>query len=131
MPDKENLGNVRLDWYTRGEHDLRGAQILFREGGYTDTIAFLMEQSVEKYLKGYLINKGWRLIKTHDLELLITNAADYDKSFLQYLDYARTVSAFYIKQRYPPDPQLEYARKELDSLLMQTEKIIDLIKQDL
>jgi hypothetical protein len=45
MPDKENLGNVRLDWYTRGEHDLRGAQILFREGGYTDTIAFLKESS--------------------------------------------------------------------------------------
>jgi HEPN domain-containing protein len=130
MPDKSISENNILDWYKHGEHDLRSAQILFREKGYTDTIAFLIEQAAEKYLKGYLISKGWKLKKTHDLELLVTEAVDYNVSLKQFLDYARTVSAFYIEHRYPPSPPIDYPREETASLMKQTENLIDLIKKE-
>jgi HEPN domain-containing protein len=128
MPDEANLATVS-DWYRHGEDDLQGARILLREGGSTDTIALLIEQSAEKYLKGYLLSKGWKLKKTHDLELLLTEAVDFNPLFMPYLEYSRIVSAFYIEQRYPPSPQTEYPRKEIAHILVQTESLIALIKQ--
>lgn len=130
MPDNQNHNNVEVNWYSRGEHDLESAKLLFREGGYTDTIAVLLEQALEKYLKGYLLSKGWKLKKTHDLELLITEAADYNNSLKQFLDFARLASAFYIKERYPPSPLMDYPRDEIASYITQAEELITKIKEE-
>ena len=43
--------------------------------------AFHLQQALEKYLKGYLIGKGWKLERVHDLEDLIDHAVDYEAAF--------------------------------------------------
>jgi HEPN domain-containing protein len=128
MPDNYISKHIEIDWYQHGDHDFQSAKVLFREDGYTDTIAVPIQQPEEKYLKGYLLSKGWKLKKTNDLELLIASAADYNSSFNQFLDFARIASAFYIKERYPPSTPIEYPREEIAAYLNQAEQLIFLIK---
>lgn len=34
---------------------------------------FFLQQAVEKFLKAYLLSKGWELKRIHDLEILIND----------------------------------------------------------
>ena len=52
---------VIKEWIVRGEQDLEVAKILLAEEKYSDVTLFHIHQAVEKYLKGFLIYKGWRL----------------------------------------------------------------------
>lgn len=126
MPDKPN---IEKEWFLRGDHDLESATLLFEQGGYTDTVAVLLQQAAEKYLKGYLLSKGWKLKKTHDLEVLVAEAATHDKAFEQFLNFARVVSAFYLEDRYPPGAPIDYPRKEIAVLMEQTKKLVAQIKK--
>lgn len=119
---------ITQEWFERAKHDIEGAKLLFKEGHFTDTIAHLIQEAVEKYLKGFLIFYGWKLEKTHDIEKLITEATQYSPAFQKYLDFARRVTAYYIEDRYPPGPPIEYSKKEIKQSLETAEKIIEEIK---
>ena len=49
------------DWFKKGEIDLESAKILLA-AGTLETAAFHIQQAIEKYLKGYLLGKGWKLV---------------------------------------------------------------------
>jgi len=125
-----NKKKITEEWFERAKHDIEGAKLLFKEGHFTDTIAHLIQQAVEKYLKGFLIFYGWKLEKTHDIEKLITQATKYRPAFRKYLDFARRVTAYYIEDRYPPGPPIEYSKKEIKQSLEMAKKIIEEIKID-
>ncbi len=126
MPDKSKIAN---EWFERGRHDIEAARLLFDYQHYTDTIAHLIQQGVEKYLKGFLIHHGWKLKKIHDLEELVTEATKYNVGFKEYLDFARKVTAYYIDNRYPPGPPIDYPREDIEKSLKLAEEIIEKIKQ--
>ncbi len=129
MPDKDGLKGTLMEWFSYGERDLQSVKILLKEGGHTGPIAMLLQQAAEKYLKGYLLGKGWKLRKTHDLEFLMAEAAVYDKTFEWFLDLARALSAFYLADRYPPGLPRDFPRTEIDEMLAQTEKLVARIKE--
>ncbi|MEM3526014.1 MAG: HEPN domain-containing protein [Candidatus Jordarchaeaceae archaeon] len=89
------------EWIERGKHDLDAAKILI-DGKCFDVAVFHIHQAIEKYLKAYLISKGWKLKKIHDLELLITKATNFDTAFQKYLELGRKLNVFYYDERYPP-----------------------------
>ena len=39
------------EWFERGLHDIETAQLLYDERGYTDSIAYHIQQAIEKYLR--------------------------------------------------------------------------------
>jgi len=56
------------DWVLLADKDLHAAELLFKDScPLTSIIAFHCQQTIEKYLKGFLIEKDVPLIKTHDL----------------------------------------------------------------
>jgi len=116
------------DWFEKGKHDFEAAKIIFEANGYPDTIGVSLQQAFEKYIKGYLLSKGWRLKKLHDLRELILRAQEYNPVFRDYIGLARTLTAIYIEEKYPSGPPIEITREELASLYAQTEKLINLIK---
>ena len=71
---KESI--LLLDWFKKAEVDLKSAKILL-DNETLETAAFHIQQAVEKYLKGYLLGKGWKLIRTHDLIGLLNEAVAY------------------------------------------------------
>ena len=117
------------EWLEKGRHDFEMAQLLYREKGYTDTIAFLIQQAVEKYLKGFLIYHGWELKKIHDLEALLSEAIKFDRSFEGFLPACRKITEYYIESRYPLGFPVDYSREEVKESLNIAEEIIAKIKQ--
>lgn len=120
---------VVKEWMERGSHDLEAAKILFEEEKYFDVVLFHLHQAVEKYLKGFLIHKGWVLKKIHDLELLITEAVNFDVQFQKYLDFGRRLTAFYYEERYPPGPVVSYSQEEVGEILRMAGEIINKLKE--
>ena len=88
-----------------------------------------MHQAAEKYLKGYLISKGWQLKKTHDLRELRARATEFDPAFAAYAELARWLTAFYVEERYPSGPLVNYSREEIKGILEQTKKLIATIEE--
>ena len=117
------------EWFERGKRDLEVAKILLSDEKYSDVVLFHIHQAVEKYLKGFLIYKGWKLKKIHDIEVLITEAASFNKEFQKYLDFSRKLTAFYLEERYPPRPVTYYSKTEIKETLEITEEIINKLKE--
>jgi len=89
------------EWFEKAKHDLATVEMIIREAGYADTAAILLQQAAEKYLKGYLIGKGWKLIKTHDLKELLNEAVKYDNRFSNFYVLAEKLSQYYVEVKYP------------------------------
>jgi HEPN domain-containing protein len=105
------------DWFEKGNHDVIAARIVFKASGPTDTVGMLLHQAFEKYIKGYLLSRGWELRKIHDLRELIFRAQDYNQTFGRYLELARKLTAIYVEGRYPSGPPVDYPQEELAQLL--------------
>ena len=116
------------EWLDRGKQDLEVAQILFSKKNYFGVVLFHIHQAVEKYLKGFLIYHGWKLKKIHDIELLLTEAVNYDKFFNNYLNIGRRLTAFYFEDRYPPGPILSYIKEEVNEIIDKGNEIINKIE---
>lgn len=61
-----------------------------------------LQQSVEKYLKGWLLDRGWALRRTHEVNRLLDDAASYDPSLQPFLQLCERLSDYYLVDRYPP-----------------------------
>ncbi len=101
------------EWFERGRHDIETAQLLYDERGYTDSIAYHIQQALEKYLKGYLVLHGKNPPKIHELDTLLNHIAIFDDSFIDFLDLCEKASRYYIEDRYPPGPPIEYEHEEI------------------
>lgn len=125
---ESNNGRLKAEeWFEKAGRDFESAKLIIDNGGYPDIAAVLLQQAAEKYLKGYLISEGWKLIKTHDLKLLIDEAVKYDGGFKNFYDLADELTQLYISDKYPPsitDVTPGEARKYFDAV----QEIINLVK---
>ncbi len=50
------------EWFAKAEKDFDEAKFLFAQNRPLEDVAFFLHQTVEKYLKGFLINKvgNWK-----------------------------------------------------------------------
>jgi HEPN domain-containing protein len=67
------------------------------------TICFLCQSAAEKYLKGYLISRGWPLEKTHDIVALLGLCADIEDTFVALLPDGAILNEYIVAGRYPGD----------------------------
>ncbi len=108
-PSKSSL----TSGFERGLRDLETAQLLFDEQGYTDSIAYHIQQAIEKYLKGYLVFNGIKPPRIHELDTLLNHIGRFDDSFNGFLELCEKASRYYIEERYPPGPIIEYSYEEI------------------
>lgn len=129
MPHRADDSRLSREWLARAQQDFEAAAFLLNRG-HAEVVASLIQQAVEKYLKGYLLASGWELVKTHDIELLLSEAAKHNREFADFLDLGRALSAVYIQSRYPPGMPKEFSIKELSEMLEQAGKLINKIKEE-
>jgi len=98
MKKRESL--LPHDWFRKGDLDIRRSKILI-DNDDPEGAAFHLQQAIEKYLKGYLISRGWKLERIHDLENLLDYAVDYHKEFEEFRSLCQEVTEYYIEERYP------------------------------
>lgn len=87
-------------------------------------VGFFLQQSLEKYIKAYLLNNGWKLIKTHSLEKLLDEAIKYNQSLQEFKELCEIVSSYYFIERYPLLHELELTEDELKEEIETAKKFI-------
>ena len=89
------------DWHRRGEADLSAAEILLENEGDPQVAAALVQQGVEKHLKGWLLARGWTLVRVHDLQRLLDDAVTYEPGLVGYYPLCERLTGYYYIERYP------------------------------
>jgi HEPN domain-containing protein len=125
MPRRESL--YPDDWFRIGNQDLDRARNLLK---LEDIIGagFNIQQATEKYIKGYLLSKGWQLRRIHDLEILVNELILYDQSFDEFRADCQKITEYYLEERYPFVVSSELTEDEIRKSLMVAENIITKIK---
>ncbi len=72
----------------------------------------MCQEAAEKYLKAYLISKGWELKRTHDIVELLEYCSDYDNDFDQLVEAGRILNDYIVEGRYPGDISFETIETE-------------------
>ena len=117
------------DWITKANEDLLVINRLTAGSVIaTSAICFHCQQLVEKILKAYLIANGKEIRKTHNIEFLLSECADFDNEFNE-ID-PKNLSDFGVEVRYPGDmyqpsenEALEYKRLAIEIKNFVTDKI--------
>ena len=121
-----NYIGLTKEWVIRAQNDLKSAEILYKEKGPSDSLCFHCHQSVEKFLKAFLVFKNIHFEKIHSLWKLAKLCATEDKKFLNFEEELKTLDAYYIESRYPPEVVV-YSREECRKNLDIAEKITQFI----
>jgi len=122
MPKPES--GYPADWYRIGARELDRARRLLDDGDYPGA-GFNLQQAAEKYLKGYLLARGWKLRRVHDLEVLLNDAVRFDASLEEFRDPCRKVTQYYLEDRYPYIVASELTEEELRESLFVVERLIE------
>lgn len=88
------------DWLRIARRDGQRVHVILR-GGDVELAAFLLQQCPEKYLKAYLLARGWKLQRTHELDMLLDAACRFDSGLEAYQELCERVAGFYLMERYP------------------------------
>jgi len=99
MPDSQ----VVEEWIDRAEQDYENAlQILRRRKRPSPaSVCYNCQQSIEKYLKAFLLKTRGGFQHTHKLEELNAQCAQEDGTFLLIEDWVTPLTEYAIKGRYP------------------------------
>lgn len=125
MPREES--RYPRDWFRVGDKDLQRARNLLELRDLEGT-GFYIQQAVEKYLKGYLLSKGWKLKRIHELEALLNEAVIHDPSFEEFKEACQKMTDYYLEERYPGTVPSELTEEEIRESLTVADKIIGKIK---
>ncbi|MFH1442256.1 MAG: HEPN domain-containing protein [Candidatus Omnitrophota bacterium] len=117
------------EWFEKARHDLEAVDDILKGSGHADVAGVLLQQSIEKYLKGFLISKGWELVKTHDLKQLLDEIVKHNSVFGKYYDLLDMLTEYYFEEKYPLG-ETEVLLDEVKDNLKEAKKLISAIKQD-
>jgi uncharacterized protein len=88
------------EWREHARQDWRAMRILL-DAGHAASAGQFLEQSVEKFLKAFLLARGWKLERTHDLTDLLPLAIAHDSRLAAYVALCQSATDFYLADRYP------------------------------
>ena len=98
QPEDESI--YPQDWLRIAEKDLQ--RVAFGlAGNDPDLAGFYLQQAVEKFLKAFLLSRGWRLRRIHDLVVLLDDAAQHGAEVGSFRAACRAITKFYFVERYP------------------------------
>lgn len=97
---RPNLPEEVLNWLYFSDEDSLSSNIMMREKIY-NKVCFLSQQTIEKCLKAYLLNRGKEIKRTHKIVDIISECSAIDKGFSQFEDDAVEIDRYYIPTRYP------------------------------
>jgi HEPN domain-containing protein len=91
-------------WIDKAEGDFEGASTLIRKRSprLPHLTCFACQQSAEKYLKAYLVERNVRFSKTHDLtKQLLPLRLKVDPEFKSIARFLETLDPYAVEFRYP------------------------------
>ncbi len=117
------------DWLRIAEKDWRQAQWLLNDGD-PELAGFCLQQAVEKFLKAFLLGKGWQLRRIHNLDALLDDAVTYDTLLEGYREVCQKITAFYFAERYPSTTEMGLVDEDVRGALQKAEELIDRLRAE-
>ncbi len=114
------------EWLTLAHHDLNGAKLMFEASHYTDTISYVLHQSIEKSLKSILAFENKSIKKTHNLIELheIVSLDTFNLSEDEILTLS-VITTYYSKQKYPNPNYSLPSQKDIEIALKLASDILN------
>jgi HEPN domain-containing protein len=119
------------EWFKHGDTDYKSAKILWKHDGDNSVICFLLQQTVEKYLKGYLIKNTGLLQQGHNTRKLCNIAKTYNSELMKYEKDCAFLNDFYIETRYPAEDPLIVSKDDVEECFKIADGIIEFIKKSI
>jgi HEPN domain-containing protein len=128
IPTKDNF--FYIGWLEIAEKDLCRAKWLL---DYDDAelAGFCLQQAVEKFLKAFLISKGWIHRKNCNLVSLLNDAISFDSSLEQYREVCREITLFYYIKLYPVITDQGVTNDDVTSAFEQVNNLITKLRTQL
>ena len=127
MPPKAKESLYPKDWFRIAAKDFKRAEHLV---GIDDPegAGYHLQQTIEKYLKGFLLSKGWELKRIHDLEVLLNDALKYESTLEQFRSLSQEVTGYYIIDRYPMPSTATLTKKEVQLSIAEAGRLIQRLR---
>jgi HEPN domain-containing protein len=127
MPHKESF--YPADWLRIADRDLGrvGHLLDLRD---PEAAGFFLQQAVEKFLKAFLLSKGWELERIHDLEALLNAALAFDPALEPFRPACQKITGFYLVERYPFIVDVGLTEEDVRDSLMQVAPLIDKLRTE-
>lgn len=124
--------DIIQEWLQKAEEDFQFAIInLGERRPFHAQICFHFHQSVEKYLKTYIIAHQLEFRKTHGLPLLLNICFSHDPSFEELKDDCEYLNTFYIEARYPVHWPTHFSKEETEKARQAAQRIQSFVKKKL
>lgn len=125
MPREESL--YPADWLRLAERDWKRVERLLDEHD-PELAGFCLQQAVEKFLKAFLLARGWQLRRIHDLEALLDDAVTHDASLEDCRAVCQKITPFYFVERYPFIVETGMIEEDVRSSLEQVKELIEKLR---
>jgi len=93
-----------------------------------EAAGFYLQQAVEKFIKAFLLSKGWKLERIHDFEALLNRAVHHERSLEPFRAVCQKITGFYIVERYPTIAGDELSDEDVRQALMQVKALIEKVR---
>lgn len=123
-PDESRYSD---DWLRIAEKDRVRAERSLGDGD-PELAGFCLQQSVEKFLKAFLLAQGWQLRRIHDLEALLDDAVAHDPALEQFRLACQKITNYYMVERYPLTISTGVTEAEVRSSLEAVRELIDRLR---
>lgn len=122
MSDQRKSSNF-LEWLVIAKKDWQRIGIMLNEGD-AEAAGFFLQQSLEKYLKAFLLKYNWKLRKIHELDALLDDAEKNMPELGKFRDFCERVSGYYFTERYPPLAIIEITCEEIKEDMQEARKFV-------
>jgi HEPN domain-containing protein len=114
------------DWIKIAKKDWERIQVMLKNGD-AEAAGYFLQQSLEKYLKAFLLQKGWRLKKIHTLHTLLNEAVKYKPELEAFRGLCERVTGYYFAERYPGLTEEQLSCEEIRKHMQEAEDFIKAI----
>lgn len=111
------------DWIKVAKKDWHRMEIMLEEED-AEAAGYFLQQSIEKYLKTFLLQNGWELRKIHELDALLDKSINYNPALETFRDLCERVSGYYFTERYPRLTEEELSSEEVKEDIQEAEEFI-------
>ncbi len=114
---------VPEDWKKVARKDWQRIKRNLRDDD-AEAAGYFLQQSLEEYLKSFLLQHGWKLRKIHALHDLLSDGVAYNPALESFRKLCESVSGYYFADRYPPLIPLELTCKDIERDLKEAERFV-------
>jgi HEPN domain-containing protein len=119
-------------WLIKAINDYKTAKRLLKppeDEIITDTLCFHCQQTVEKFLKAFLVENNIDFEKIHTLEYLIKLCSTVDSNFENLYEVAEKLASYAISIRYPDEFYIPSVKEAEEAFRLATSAKVFILKK--